>query len=244
MQKVLPGIILAALLSGCVVYVPHNEHQGVPPGHGGTPPGHGGIPPGQAKKMGPPPVRVVGIPSFVLLPGTMVMVMENSAAAVFFVNGFYYYAHGDSWWVATHQEGPWRTISSRRLPEGLKGRSALRLRAEALAMKRHGTPPGHRGTPHERGKNSGPPPVQVAGAPSFVLVPGTKVMVMADSDSVVFYLNGFYYYSHRNSWWVAKHYEGPWRAIASHSLPAGLRGKSPTKLRAEALGKERRGRRS
>ena len=69
MRRLLIWIVMVGILAGCDINLSPPRRSGLPPGHGGIPPGHGGIPPGQAKKMGPPPIVVVGIPSFKLIPG-------------------------------------------------------------------------------------------------------------------------------------------------------------------------------
>jgi len=136
MRRLLLWLMLIAFLSGCEFYLPRARRSGLPPGHGGIPPGHGGIPPGQAKKMGPPPVRLVGIPSFVLVPGTNVRVVLDIDVDIFSVAGYYYYYHRGSWYVGRHYEGPWRAISARNLPSGLRGQSPYQLKAKAKGRRR------------------------------------------------------------------------------------------------------------
>ncbi len=131
MQRRFLWMILIAFLVGCTVYTP-------PPGHGGVPPGHGGIPPGQAKKMGPPPLVVVGAPRYVVVPGTDVSVMLGVEADVFLVSGVYYYFHNGSWYKATNHQGPWRTIAAKDLPRGLRGKSPKELRAKVKGWNKGG----------------------------------------------------------------------------------------------------------
>lgn len=122
MQSRFLWIVLIGLLAGCTVYAP-------PPGHGGIPPGHGGIPPGQAKKMGPPPLVVVGVPRYVVVPGTNVAVVLGVEADVFLVSGVYYYFHYEAWYTAANHQGPWRAIAAKDLPRGLRGKSPKELKA-------------------------------------------------------------------------------------------------------------------
>ena len=139
MQRILIWLMLIGFLSGCHIFLPSDHRKGLPPGHGGVPPGHGGIPPGQAKKMGPPPVRLVGTPSFLWIPGTNIRVMVDIEADIFSANGSYYYFHGGSWYVGRHYKGPWRAVSSKSLPPGLRGKSPRELKVKAKAKgKRKG----------------------------------------------------------------------------------------------------------
>jgi hypothetical protein len=115
-------IILTGFLGGCIAY-------GSPPGHGGIPPGHGGIPPGLAKKMGPPAVVVVGSPKFVLIPGTTVSVVLGVDADLFVEKGVYYYFYDHVWYTGANHRGPWRAISTKDLPPGLRGKSPKELKA-------------------------------------------------------------------------------------------------------------------
>ena len=129
MRRLLLCIVMIGILAGCDIYLPVSRRGGLPPGHGGIPPGHGGIPPGQAKKMGHPPVVVVGIPRFKLVPGSNVSVMIGVDADVFRVNGLYYYLHDRVWYTGRHYNGPWKAIADRDLPPGLRGRSPKKLKA-------------------------------------------------------------------------------------------------------------------
>jgi hypothetical protein len=126
-------IVMIGILAGCDLYLPSSHRRGLPPGHGGIPPGHGGIPPGQAKKMGPPPVVVVGLPRFNLVPDTNISVMIGVDADVFRVNGIYYYFHDNAWYKGRHYRGPWKAIAARNLPPGLRGKSPKKVKAKAKA---------------------------------------------------------------------------------------------------------------
>lgn len=123
MRRRFLGMVLIGFLSGCATYAP-------PPGHGGIPPGHGGIPPGQAKKMGPPPIVVVGAPAYAVVPGTTISVMLGVEADVFLVGGVYYYFHDGVWYSASSHHGPWRSIGADELPPGLRGKSPKELKAK------------------------------------------------------------------------------------------------------------------
>ena len=115
--------MLIGFLSGYHIFLPSGPREGLPPGHSG-------IPPGQAKKMGPPSVRVVGTPGFIWIPGTNVRLMVDIEADIFSLIGSYHYFHGGSWYVGRHYKVPWRAVSSRSLPPGLKGKSPRELKAK------------------------------------------------------------------------------------------------------------------
>ncbi|MFQ5911872.1 MAG: hypothetical protein ACE5JS_01670 [Nitrospinota bacterium] len=138
MQKPFVWILLMGLLGGCVVYEPPRGHQGVPPGHGGIPPGHGGIPPGQAKKIWPPPIVVVGVPHYAVVPGTTIFVMLGVEADVFRVGGAHYYFRDGGWYRAKTHKGPWRVIAARHLPRELRGKSPKKLKARIKGRIKRG----------------------------------------------------------------------------------------------------------
>jgi len=136
MRRALLWIIMIGILAGCDIYLPSSRRSGLPPGHGGIPPGHGGIPPGQAKKMGPPPVVVFGIPSFKLVPGSNVYVMIGVDVDVFRVNGLYYYFHDRVWYTGRRYHGPWKAIAAQDVPPGLRGRSPKKLKAKVKGWRK------------------------------------------------------------------------------------------------------------
>ena len=131
MRRYVLGMAALGLLAGCAVSAP-------PPGHGGIPPGHGGIPPGQAKKMGPPPIVVVGTPRYVLVPETNVSVMVGVEADVFVVSGVHYYFYGGTTYTARSYQGPWTVIAADALPPGLRGKSPKELKAKVKGPKKAG----------------------------------------------------------------------------------------------------------
>ncbi len=135
MERLLLWMVLIGFLSGCAVYGPRH---GLPPGHGGIPPGHGGIPPGQAKKMGPPALVIVGSPKFVSIPGTTVSVVLGVDADVFVKKGIYYYFHDHVWYTGSHHRGPWRKISAKHLPPGLRKNSPKELKAMVAGKGKRG----------------------------------------------------------------------------------------------------------
>ena len=136
MRRPLLWIVMIGMLAGCDIYLPSSRRSGLPPGHGGIPPGHGGIPPGQAKKMGPPPIVVLGIPSFKLVPGSNVYVMIGVDADVFRVNGLYYYFHDSAWYTGRRYHGPWKAIAAHDLPPGLRGRSPKKLKGKGKGWRK------------------------------------------------------------------------------------------------------------
>ncbi len=107
--------------------------------------------------------------------------------------------------------------------------------------RRSGLPPGHGGRPHGHGgippgqaKKMGPPSVYFSGRPNFVRLPGTNVRVMVGVNAYIFRVKGVYYYAYSGRWYMSSHFRGPWNRISSRSLPSGLRGKSPKKLKSRA----------
>ncbi len=137
MRRLLIWIVMVGIMAGCDINLPPSRRSGLPPGHGGIPPGHGGIPPGQAKKMGPPPIVVVGIPSFKLIPGSNVSVMVEVDAEVFRANGLYYYLHDRVWYTGRSHRGPWKTIAHQDLPPGLRGRSSKKPKVKGKGRKKN-----------------------------------------------------------------------------------------------------------
>jgi len=130
MRMLLLWMVMIGILAGCDVYLPRSGRSGLPPGHGGIPPGHGGIPPGQAKKMGPPPVVLVGPHSFVLVPGSNIAVLVGVDSDIFRVRGVHYYHHNGVWYTGPHYRGPWTIIAAKNLPYGLRGKTPKKLKAK------------------------------------------------------------------------------------------------------------------
>ena len=89
-------------------------------------------------------------------------------------------------------------------------------------------PPSHR---PKKVKKIKLPKVVVIGAPRFVVMTDSNVAVMVGVDADIYRVNGYYYHYHDRIWYDARHYEGPWVAIASKDLPPGLRGKAFKKLK-------------
>jgi hypothetical protein len=70
-------------------------------------------------------------------------------------------------------------------------------------------------------------------------MPDSNVAVMVGVAAEIYRVNGYYYYYHDRIWYDARHYEGPWVAIAIKELPPSLRGKAFKKLK-KAKGKHKK----
>jgi hypothetical protein len=86
--------------------------------------------------MGPPPIVVVGIPRFKLLPSSNVSVMIGVDADVFRLDGIYYYFHDSAWYRGRNHHGPWKVISAYDLPPGLRGKSSKKLKGRGKGWKK------------------------------------------------------------------------------------------------------------
>ncbi len=150
------------------------------------------------------------------------MFAVNSNWPVFFdgVGGKYYLLNGDNWLMATDAaKGPW--VPAGPLPNALSTLPEDENWAEVRANV-----PGKR--------VSAPPQVFVStepaeliltqGEPAFSPVSGTKLMRVANSDSILFLHSGDknYYFLTAGRWFKAKALKGPW-STASKNLPADFK---------------------
>ena len=76
----------------------------------------------------PPPVIVQAAPTMLFLPGPAMYVAVGVPYDIFFVDGRYYYFHGDDWFWAPGYGGPWVHIVHRSLPPGLRKHDVVQLR--------------------------------------------------------------------------------------------------------------------
>ena len=76
----------------------------------------------------PPPVVVYTPPTMVMLPETQAYVAVGVPYDIFFLEGRYYYVHGDNWFWAPGYGGPWVHVVYTRLPPGLRRYKVVQLR--------------------------------------------------------------------------------------------------------------------
>ena len=68
----------------------------------------------------PPPVVVHAAPTMLFLPEPAIYVAVGTPYDIFFIDGRYYYFHGDNWFWASGYRGPWVHVVYRSLPLGLR----------------------------------------------------------------------------------------------------------------------------
>ena len=79
--------------------------------------------------IGPPaPVIVEAPPQMLFLPDPGVYVAVGIPYDVYFMDGRYYYFHGNNWFWARGYSGPWTYVEYRTLPPGLRKYKVVRLR--------------------------------------------------------------------------------------------------------------------
>jgi hypothetical protein len=79
--------------------------------------------------IGPPaPVIVEAPPQMLFLPDPGVYVAVGIPYDVYFIEGRYYYYHGDHWFWGPGYRGPWTFVEYRTLPPGLRRYKVVRLR--------------------------------------------------------------------------------------------------------------------
>jgi hypothetical protein len=76
----------------------------------------------------PPPVVVYSPPTMVMLPAAQTYVAVGVPYDIFFVDGRYYYFHGDHWFWGPGYGGPWTYVAYERLPYGLRKYKVKKLR--------------------------------------------------------------------------------------------------------------------
>jgi hypothetical protein len=77
-----------------------------------------------------------------------------------------------------------------------------------------------------------PPPIVVHERPTMVYLPEPAMYVAVGVPYDVYFISGRYYYLHRDHWFWAPGYNGPWVVIVEHKhLPPGLQKFKVVKLR-------------
>ncbi|HWR57300.1 MAG TPA: hypothetical protein VN328_00305 [Thermodesulfovibrionales bacterium] len=59
--------------------------------------------------------------------------------------------------------------------------------------------------------------------PEVVVIPGTYVYAVPDSNVDILFFQGYWWRSHEGRWYRSKNYNGSWRYVAPKSIPRGLR---------------------
>ena len=67
--------------------------------------------------------------------------------------------------------------------------------------------------------NLGPPPIVVAEPPEMVLIPGSEVYFVPQSDVDIFFYNGFWWCPRGHRWYRARAYNGPWGLVERRLVP-------------------------
>jgi hypothetical protein len=67
--------------------------------------------------------------------------------------------------------------------------------------------------------NIGAPAIVIASPPEFLLIPSLGLHVSIGAPYDLFYLDGYYYHFHNNSWYRSDHYQGPWGHVDRRYLP-------------------------
>ena len=67
-----------------------------------------------------------------------------------------------------------------------------------------------------------PPPIVVRERPTMVYLTEPAVFVAVGVPYDVYFISGRYYYMHRDNWFWASGYDGPWVHVTYKSLPPGL----------------------
>lgn len=75
-----------------------------------------------------------------------------------------------------------------------------------------------------------PPPIVVHERPTMVYLTEPAVYVAVGVPYDIYFFSGRYYYMHRDNWFWAPGYGGPWVHVVSKSLPPGLQRYKVVKL--------------
>ncbi|MBI4849703.1 MAG: hypothetical protein HY808_14230 [Nitrospirae bacterium] len=68
--------------------------------------------------------------------------------------------------------------------------------------------------------NIGPPPVfAIPAPPEVIVIPGTYVYFVPDIDVDIIFYHGYWYRPHRDHWYRAGSYNGPWDYIVRERMP-------------------------
>ena len=76
-----------------------------------------------------------------------------------------------------------------------------------------------------------PPPIEIAGSPELLPIPGRYVYFILDTDADIFYYHGQWYRPYRGRWFRSKSYNGRWDHVrdvppALIDLPSDYRSSS------------------
>ncbi|MBI5056404.1 MAG: hypothetical protein HZB61_07305 [Nitrospirae bacterium] len=68
--------------------------------------------------------------------------------------------------------------------------------------------------------NIGPPPVfEIPAPPEVLVIPGTYAYFVPDIDVDIIFYHGYWYRPHRDHWYRASSYNGPWGYIVRERVP-------------------------
>lgn len=74
-------------------------------------------------------------------------------------------------------------------------------------------------------------PIIVHEPPLFLVPPAIGLQVAVGIPYDMVFIDGRYYASHGDAWYVGHHYNGPWTVIGHDRLPSGLRKHKLAKIR-------------
>ncbi len=159
-----------------------------------------------------------GAPTYAPIPGTKLMRINNTEAAIFLHagEGKYYFLTAGRWFRAPGLDGPW-TVASKDLP----GDFSLIPDNDPAAFVKASVP----GTedakdavllasvPRTVAMDANTPPqleVSYDGQPSFQVIPSTTVQYATNTAQSVFLVNGGYYCCDAGAWYSSSSPTGPW----------------------------------
>jgi hypothetical protein len=171
-----------------------------------------------------------GVPSYVLVPGTMELLwVQNTESDVFRLgkNGLVYYLVAGRWFSSPGFNGPW-TFATPKLPDDFKRMGLEHERSRILASV-PGTDQAIEGvllsqvpqTARVSKSQLQAPPVGYNGAPQFAPIEGTKLQRAVNTDKDIILVDGnTYYYCSQGVWFVSKNADGPWQVATT--IPASI----------------------
>ena len=169
-----------------------------------------------------------GAPTFAPIPGTKLMRISNTEAAVFLHSGEgkYYFQSAGRWFRAAGLDGPWTTAS-----KDLPGDFALIPDSDPAASVKASVP----GTEEAKDavllasvprtvamETKAPPALEVSydGQPNFQVIPSTSVQYATNTARSVFLVNGGYYCCDAGAWYSSSAPTGPWTYCTN--VPAAI----------------------
>lgn len=66
------------------------------------------------------------------------------------------------------------------------------------------------------------PGIFIPGPPRLSVVPGSSVYYPPEIDLQLFFFQGYWYRPHGGGWYIARGYNGPWRAVGPRLVPRPL----------------------